>query len=101
MPLGEIKADAPAGVAQMRVLKPTHRLVEVRNAGIDLAGLYFPVATRPFRGRGIIRQGPERERFVAIFYASLCITLLNVCHSHAPQANHAKADIIESGPQFD
>src|SRR6516165_8994207 len=101
MALSEVKADAPAWVAKARPLEPGHRLIEVRNTSIDPTRLYFPIATRPFRGCRIIRQGPERQRLVTIFYTSLWITLLDVCHAHAPQADDRETDIVDGGAEFD
>src|SRR6516162_1454626 len=101
MALGEQTAKAPARIPQTRALQPSHCLAEIRNAGIDATCFNFPVATRRFRGCGVIWQRSKRQRFVTILHASFRIALLNVRHSHAPQADYLEADIVESGAVLD
>jgi hypothetical protein len=101
MALSEEKAVALAGIAHASGLEPGQRLTEIRHTRIDPTRLNFPVAARRFRRCGVIGQGFERQRFVAILDTSFRITLLNIGHAHAPQANYLEAAIVEGRAVFD
>ena len=97
MALGQPYAITRVTIAQTGVFEPGNRFTEIRDAGIEEACLDFPIAAHPFRHWDVVRQGLERQRFLAILHSPLRIAPINVHCSRAPQTDHLDPKVLQSG----